>query len=372
MNVRARVLALYLPQFHPIPENDEWWGPGFTEWTNVARARPLFRGHDQPHLPGELGFYDLRLPETRHAQAELAREHGVEAFVYWHYWFGGERLLERPFAEVLSSGEPDFPFCLAWANHSWTGVWYGAADRKLKVQTYPQGDAERHFAALIPALVDDRYVTVSHRPLVFVFKPMELPEPRRFTDTWRSLADKAGLPGLHLVGFAEQANWDPVRYGFDAAVVTRLGAIFSAPSRDLRLRLRRRLTLVPSARRIESRIGRPLHVHPYDKVAPLFLPPEATQPKRYPCVISNWDSTPRSGKHGSVLVGSNPASFEHQLTQAADRVATRPADDRLVILKSWNEWAEGNYVEPDIEYGRGWLEAVRSAVTKAAPGPLDG
>ena len=154
VNRRARVIAFYLPQFHPIPENDEWWGPGFSEWRNVAKARPLFRGHYQPRIPGELGFYDLRVPETRWAQAELARTHGVEGFCYWHYWFAGRRILERPFNEVLRFKEPDFPFCLAWANQTWTGIWHGLRDKILIEQTYPgRQDYLAHFQALLAGIL---------------------------------------------------------------------------------------------------------------------------------------------------------------------------------------------------------------------------
>lgn len=151
--LKARVLAFYLPQFHPVPENDEWWGAGFTEWINVAKARPRFPGHYQPRMPGELGFYDLRVPETRQDQVDLAREHGVAAFVYWHYWFGnGRRILERPFQEVLQSGRPDFPFCLAWANQTWSGVWHGAPGKVLIAQEYPGLDDFRaHFESVLPA-----------------------------------------------------------------------------------------------------------------------------------------------------------------------------------------------------------------------------
>src|SRR5437879_9338189 len=148
----ARLIAFYLPQFHPIPENDAWWEPGFTEWTNVVRARPLFRGHRQPDLPTDLGFYDLRVAETRAAQAQLAAAHGIEAFCYWHYWFAGRRMLERPFDEVLRSGRPDFRFCLGWANQTWSGVWHGAPEQVLIEQTYPgEEDDRRHFAAVLPA-----------------------------------------------------------------------------------------------------------------------------------------------------------------------------------------------------------------------------
>lgn len=200
MPYRARVVALYLPQFHPIPENDRWWGPGFTEWTNVAGARPLFPGHRQPNLPGSLGFYDLRLAEVRAAQAALAQAHGIEAFCYWHYWFGdGRQLLERPFEEVLASGSPDISFCLGWANESWSGVWHGAPERILIEQRYPDDDDSLHFAHLLTAFRDERYLRVGGRPVFHVYRPEQLPDASRFVQRWQDLAAEAGLPGMYLV-----------------------------------------------------------------------------------------------------------------------------------------------------------------------------
>ena len=219
----ARVIALYLPQYHPIPENDEWWGRGFTEWTNTAKAKPLFRGHYQPHVPADLGFYDLRLPETRAAQAQLAREYGIEGFCYYHYWFAGRRILERPFDEVLASGQPDFPFCLNWANQTWSGIWHGAPERVLIEQTYPGMDDHcRHFDALLPAFTDQRYVKVEGKPLFVIYHPWELPDSRRVLDLWRELAVKAGLAGLFLVGEHFEPRWDPRPLGYDAALHVRL------------------------------------------------------------------------------------------------------------------------------------------------------
>ena len=208
---RVRVIAFYLPQFHPIPENDLWWEPGFTEWTNVTRARRMFPGHYQPRLPGELGFYDLRLPETREAQAKLAAQYGVSAFCYWHYWFGGgRRLLERPFDEVLQSGSPDFPFCLGWANQTWSGIWHGAPNRILIEQTYPdspgENDYRAHFETVLPAFMDPRYLRIDGRPLFLVYDPTDLPEPQRFLDLWRSWAADEGLPGIFFVGRTETAS----------------------------------------------------------------------------------------------------------------------------------------------------------------------
>jgi lipopolysaccharide biosynthesis protein len=179
----SRLIAFYLPQFHPIPENDEWWNKGFTEWTNVAKAKPLFVNHYQPRLPADLGFYDLRVPETRLAQAEMAEHYGIEGFCYWHYWFAGKRLLEKPFNEILRLKEPDFPFCLAWANQSWSGIWHGCPDKILIRQTYPGIDDYRdHFYALLDAFGDARYLTIDNKPIFLVYQPHALPDSRQFTD----------------------------------------------------------------------------------------------------------------------------------------------------------------------------------------------
>jgi lipopolysaccharide biosynthesis protein len=189
----ARFIAFYLPQYHPIPENDEWWGRGFTEWMNVSRAKPLFDGHYQPHLPAKLGFYDLRVPEVRQAQADLARRHGIEGFCYWHYWFEGKRLLERPFNEVLSSGQPDFPFCLAWANETWSRRWLGEDKDILQEQTYSLEDDLDHITWLMEAFADPRYIRVHGRPLFLIYKPFDLPDPERTTETFRSECVRNGV-----------------------------------------------------------------------------------------------------------------------------------------------------------------------------------
>ena len=217
----ARLIAFYLPQFHPTPENDLWWGKGFTEWTNVAKARPLFHGHYQPHVPADLGFYDLRLPEARSAQAAMARAAGIEGFCYWHYWFGGRRMLERPFNEVLRLKEPDFPFCLSWANHSWTGVWHGAPNKTLIEQIYPgRTDYERHFHAILEAFHDPRYIRIRGKPIFVVLQPADLPCAAEFTELWQCLAVSKGLPGIHFVanlGFTTR-QYDYRSQGFAAAI----------------------------------------------------------------------------------------------------------------------------------------------------------
>jgi hypothetical protein len=346
------VLALYLPQFHPIPENDEWWEPGFTEWTNLAAAQRLFMGHRRPDLPGELGFYDLRVPEVRQRQADLARGHGVTGFCWWHYWFAGRRLLERPFDEVLATGSPTLPFSLCWANQSWSGVWHGSPDRVLVEQTYPDGDDEAHFAALLPAFRDDRYHRVADRPLFGVFRPQELPDAARFVDTWQRLAVAAGLGGLYLVAFCESRAWG-AQYethdtdGFDAAVHVEFPF-----ERTVVTRARDRL-------RTSAEVfgpGRYRYAHDLPDC------PRSLRGVVHPCVYPNWDNTPRAARRGSVIVDAEPSRFERHVRQAVSRAELNPAGQRLVFVKSWNEWAEGNHLEPDRVQRRGWLEALAAGL----------
>ena len=349
MNRRARAVAFYLPQYFPIPENDQWWGPGFTEWTNVARARKLFPGHRQPALPGELGFYDLRVSETRAAQSDLALAHGVEAFAYWHYWFGhGRRILDRPFREVLASHEPHISFCLAWANQTWSGIWHGAQDRILVEQLYPGPDDDRaHFDAVLPAFRDERYLRVDDRPVFYVFRPEALPDPAEFVDRWQAMATSAGLPGLYLVGEMSDAMGVPTyttgdRDGFDATVYMRLPASRTSGSR-LRMRLLRKV------------LGGP-EVYPYSASA---LEGQVVGERIQPVVYPNWDNTPRSRRGGLVLTGATPEKFRRNVHDAVTLLADHPESERFLWIKSWNEWAEGNHLEPDLDHGRGWLEALR-------------
>jgi len=356
VTTQARIIAFYLPQYHPIPENNAWWEPGFTEWFNVARARPMFRGHYQPRMPADLGFYDLRLPETRQAQAELARNHGVQAFCYWHYWFGGRRILERPFTDVLVSKEPDFPFCLGWANETWTGIWHGLPNKILLAQIYPGiEDYKAHFDTVLPALSDPRYLTVDGKPLFYVFRPLGLPDPGQFTDLWRELALKAGLKGLYLVGEGSR-SWNPVDAGFDAMVNTSLFNVAAwRPWWHPRGRLRwewKQFRGLPTIFRYEDICERFVD----DRIGP------APHIRSHVPLLPGWDNTPRSGLNGLVLHSSTPELFRRQVRRALSIGASEPLEHRLVFLKSWNEWAEGNYMEPDLRFGHGYLEALRDEV----------
>ncbi len=367
---RARLIAFYLPQFHPIPENDGWWGQGFTEWTNVKRAKPLYPGHQQPRLPGALGYYDLRDPAVRATQAGLASAAGIEAFCYWHYWFGGgRRILERPFAEVLESGEPKFPFCLCWANESWVGVWHGSPGRMLIEQTYPgPADHAAHFAAVLPAFLDARYVTVEGRKVFLIYSPEKLPETGAALAQWRRMAADAGLPGLYLIGMSTNLT-APCLAGFDAVMPFGPRDFLEGAGRQrVGMRLRRRLGSGKVFQAASEFVGGlPWLPARYDYAAlarDAFtrLPRDG---RHLPCVLAGWDNTPRAGRRGIVLENFSAGFLAVCLEKAVAHVAGHAPHERLVFVKAWNEWAEGNYLEPDEEHGDALLAAVRGVMVGA-------
>ncbi|HVM49402.1 MAG TPA: glycoside hydrolase family 99-like domain-containing protein [Candidatus Acidoferrum sp.] len=376
----VRLIAFYLPQFHPIPENDRWWGKGFTEWTNVAKAQPLFKGHYQPRLPADLGYYDLRVPEVREAQAALARAYGVGAFCYWHYWFNGRRLLERPFREVLESGKPDFPFCLGWANETWSGCWSGGDEQRILVEQTYAGvqDFRSHFQALLPAFLDRRYVRVDGSPLFLVYRPLKIPDCRGMLTLWRTLAREAGLRGVHFVAHLDHCDreWDAEGAGFDAVTIWPLGQI----ARSRNWLASRRLKRTMSRRRLPwtGRLAKALwpgldRVYDYGEVWPKLVCPAERNCRYYPMAVPNWDTTARYGPDAVILHNSTPDLFRLHFRKVLESCAQATGRERIVFLKSWNEWAEGNYLEPDLRFGHGYLEVIRgelydSTVPEPAPG----
>lgn len=356
MPSKPRIIAFYLPQFHPIPENDAWWGKGFTEWTNVGKAKPLFWGHCQPRVPADLGYYDLRVPETREAQAKLAREAGIEGFCYWHYWFGnGKQLLERPFKEVLASGKPDFPFCLAWANESWKGFAHGLSNRNVLIeQTYPGlKDYVDHFNAVLPALKDKRYITVDGKPLFVIYKPLDSEKVKDFIRVWIDLAKKNGLPGIYFVGHSNSPKDDFQRIfdtGCIAINIARLAHATSYHSLITKVYsyINHRFALCPEIYFYKSFIKR------------VAVKTEDAKENIMPTIIPRWDHTPRSGRSGSVLVGESPILFGRYLRIFFENIKNKK--NNIVFLKSWNEWAEGNYIEPDLKFGTGYLDELGNVV----------
>ena len=356
----TKVIAFYLPQFHPTPNNNMWWGNGFTEWTNVGKAKPLYKGHDQPKIPADLGYYDLRIPEVREQQVELAKEAGIHGFCYYHYWFdGNHQELDQPFKEVLSSGKPDFPFCLCWANESWNKKFWnpdGTFDKEvLAEQKYEGTEAnESHFKHLLPAFKDERYIKIDGEPVFMIYKPLDFVDIKGFIHQWDQLARDNGFTGIHFIGHSYEPDdvdsilalglktvcltrvWEPQRHYFD-----------NKHFRGNIARIIKRLTSIP-------------FIIPYDKACRYLIGPEGLREEVHPAIIPNWDHTPRSRTGGFVFQDSTPAKFQKHATEVLEQVQAK--DNRVVFLKSWNEWGEGNYLEPDLRWGKGYINALRNAL----------
>ena len=357
----ARFIAFYLPQYHPIPENNEWWGTGFTEWVNVARARPLFKGHDLPHIPADLGFYDLRMPEVREMQVELARQAGIEAFCYWHYWFGnGKQLLERPFNEVLETGKPDFPFCLGWANHTWSKKQWEPKNPEKDVvlieQTYPGiNDYVDHFNRLLPAFKDERYLKVNGKLFFIIYDHIRFDDMATFINTWRQLAKENGLNDFYFV--TKDSDCRTIHEALSKGV----DAIYDSNE----LNIHHHLTWV---KKILLHIQRAYFKRPttfkYSEAIKMMITENSKRLDVIPTIVPNWDHSPRSGHKAFLLTHCEPQYFQQVAEMAIDAVKDKPAEEQIVLIKSWNEWGEGNYMEPDLEYGHGYIEALRNAINK--------
>lgn len=344
-----RLIASYLPQFYPTQENNEWWGEGFTEWTNVGKAQPLFKGHYQPRVPADLGYYDLRLPIVREQQAKMAQKYGIEGFCYWHYWFGnGKRILENVFNEVLETGKPDFPFCLGWANETWSGVWHGAKNKILMEQQYPgESDYEAHFFEVLKAFNDPRYIRIDNKPLFMVYKPELIPNPHEFITCWRKLANDNGLEGIYFVGQTTEIEKKDLilSLGFDVINCVRLYDY-------------RRYTLSLVERGLKRVLGG-LNVFEYGEAIKYFTGEEDAKIDCIPTIIPNWDHSPRSGKRGYILNNSTPELFRKHVKDVINKIKDKPSQHKIAFIKSWNEWGEGNHLEPDIKFGLKYLEVLK-------------
>lgn len=353
MNNKTRLIAFYLPQFYPTPENDEWWQKGFTEWTNVGNAKPLFKGHYQPRVPADLGYYDLRIPEVREQQAELAKEAGIEGFCYWHYWFAGRRLLDRVFTEVVETGKPDYPFCLCWANHSWyKKTWDASSSDKLLIeQTYPgEEDYKNHFYALLPAFKDRRYMKKDGKLIFGIFDSDFIPSFQQMREVWERLAIENGLPGFFFYGLCRgisrlKATED---CGYDAIVYDHMPTVYDAINK----------TVIKRAIRILIHKPWTLQYSKYVHEATHFFSEHSSM---IPCLIPNFDHSPRSSYYGLIMEGSTPSKWYDFCRCVRDIQIKNSKSESLVFIKAWNEWGEGNYMEPDLRYGKGYIEATRKA-----------
>lgn len=356
------IIAYYLPQYYPFKENNEWWGEGFTEWTNVGKAKPLFRGHYQPKVPANLGYYDLRMAETKEKQVQLAKEAGVTAFCYWHYWFGNGRiLLDLPMRQVLDTGKPDFPFCLGWANESWMSkIWNpdGTFEGKtLMEQLYPgDDDIVNHFNYIKRCISDKRYLRIDDKPVFVIYKPLLHPDVQHFMDVWNDMIQESGIAEAfffigYTVNHAEIERLQSI--GFDAVNIVRNGEY----RYDTKV-----VKKIPFKLFQYKILKRPL-VLDYSFISKYFVDEKIDQMENViPTLIPNWDHTPRSGNLGVLFHNATPELFGKHAIKALNVIKGKRPERQILFLKSWNEWGEGNYMEPDLKYGKGYINALRSSL----------
>ena len=360
------VIAFYLPQYYPTPENDKWYGPGFTEWTNVGKAKPLFKDHYQPKVPADLGYYDLRMPEVRERQARLAKEAGISAFCYYHYWFGnGKEMLDLPMKEVIRLNAPDFPFCICWANHSWFKKTWDSATNTLNntplvEQSYPGvDDIDRHFYSLIDCFRDRRYFMKEGKLVFVIYHIDEMPDARLFIDRWQELSQKEGLPPFHFIAYAD----DVARISHPSFLLcseTIVSCLYNVMSIGKSRTIRKFSTF---ARGFVSRLlHTPLNKFEYKGIRSKLISPLYKDDGIIPVLFPNWDNTPRREAGALILHNATPDQFYLHCKEVFDLI--RHKENRMVFLKSWNEWGEGNYMEPCIKYGHGYLQALHKALSE--------
>ena len=341
-----RLIAFYLTQFHPTPENDDWWGKGFTEWTNVTKSKPLFEGHLQPHLPGDFGFYDLRVRETRRDQITVAKQYGIDGFCYYYYWFSGKRILNLPFDDMLVDPESDMPFCLCWANENWTRRWDAADHEVLIAQMYLPEDDLNFIKAMVPIFEDKRYIRVDGKPYLIVYRPQHLLDVRHTVRVWREHCRSIGLGEIHLCAALTHGNEDYAKFGFDS------GAEF--PPHNLRS---------PNV------INHEIHFYDvfqgaviqYATIAQSYLDRTYGTLRVFKAVFPSWDNTARTGASALVVLNGSPENYEYWLSSTIDQVQRSDDSDQLVFLNAWNEWAEGCHLEPDRWFGHAFLQATLNA-----------
>lgn len=360
--MKYKIIAYYLPQYHPTKRNNEWWGKGFTEWTNVGKAKKLYPGHYQPKVPSELGYYDLRLPEVREAQVELAKEAGVTGFCYYHYWFeAGFEELERPFKEVVESGKPDFPFCLCWANESWYSKFWnndGTIKKKILAEQKYLGkeDNEKHFYSLLNAFKDKRYIRIDGKLLFVIYQPLAFKNFKEFKAQWNQLAIENGLGGFFFVGqtLHKEKIDEIIEYGLDA--------VNHCHRLDNYYQYNKASNFVMRCFNFARKFIKVPFIIPYKKAIKHSVFEEDYREDVFPTMMPNWDHTPRSGRGGTVLHNATPELFEEHAKKVLATTKDKNEDKRIVFLKSWNEWGEGNYMEPDLKFGRGFINALKKAI----------
>lgn len=364
-----KTIAFYLPQFHPFPENDEWWGKGFTEWVNVKKAKPLYEGHYQPRIPKDNNYYYLLDPEVMRWQISLAKEYGVYGFCFYHYWFDGHLLMEKPVEMFLEDKTMDHPFCICWANEHWTKAWVSKADNVLIAQRYGERkEWTEHFNYLLPFLKDPRYIKNDGKPLVILYRPELIECLNDMLDCWQELAKENGLPGLDFayqqVQFDVQKQKDDSRFAYNIEYQPAYATYDLTKDQHAFLKaVKRNVVKALEKIGIHLTISRPqsLTLRDYDAMWQAVLDRKPTDGKSVPGAFVDWDNTPRRQERGSVFVGACPEKFQKYMTQQIKRAKEEYHQDMLFLF-AWNEWAEGGYMEPDEKYGCGYLEALKNAL----------
>ncbi|MCQ2198789.1 MAG: glycoside hydrolase family 99-like domain-containing protein [Paludibacteraceae bacterium] len=351
MDKDIKIIAYYLPQFHPFPENDEWWGKGFTEWINVGKSKPLYPGHKQPVVPGELGYYDLRIPQVREEQVRLAKAAGIHGFCYWHYWFNGHQLMNDIIDDVLASGTPDFPFCFGWANETWKKkMWNvdGTGDKILIEQTYNgEQDYRAHFDYVKKFFKDPRYIRVDNCPFFFIYRPLDFKDVKTFMALWNKWVKEEGIAEkvYFVANVIDEKDLDyTLSLGFSKAVI-QLNYRFSDWSLFSRLLFK-----------IERMIKIPMLVTYKDAVKRLFSKEIDMREDVIPTILPRWDHSPRSGIKNIVLHNSTSELFREHVKSVLNGVKQK--QNKCIMLKSWNEWAEGNFMEPDYYNGDSYVRVL--------------
>ncbi len=373
-----KTIAFYLPQFHRIPENDRWWGEGFTEWVNVKKARPLFEGHNQPRIPLNNNYYDLSNSEVMKWQSSIAKRYGIHGFCFYHYWFGGQKLLERPVENYFADKSIRFPFCFSWANEHWTNQWVSDKQKVLIEQKY--GNREEwieHFNYLLPFFLDDRYIRIDERPLFIIYKPELIDCRNQMFEVWNDLAKKNGLLGISFVYQRSDALLNGINidlsmfdYGIEYQPITAFRILNDRKKNFLKIRrMKRQIDLFFERKfRVTSswlKMGEHRNAHLtkywYDEIWNEILEMKPLSSNSIPCAFVNWDNTPRRGERGSVVIGSTPEKFYKYMTRLI-RKARNEYDTEWLFVFAWNEWAEGGLLEPDETYEFSYLQALEDAL----------
>lgn len=343
-----RLIAFYLTQFHPTPENDKWWGKGFTEWTNVTKAQPLFSGHYQPQLPSDFGFYDLRVRETRREQIELAKTYGISGFCYHYYWFSGKRILNLPLDDMLADSKSDMPFCLCWANENWTRRWDAADHEILIAQKYYPDDDLNFIKSLIPFFNDKRYIKVDNKPFLIVYRPQHLPDAHKTVEIWRTYCRSIGVGEIHVSAALTHGNEDYKQFGFDSGV--------EFPPHNLK----------------NSNVNNQISFYDifqgnamqYSTIAQSYINRTYAiddTTRVFKTVFPSWDNTARTQNRALVVLNGTPDNYEYWLSSTIDLSLHPDKNEQLVFINAWNEWAEGCHLEPDRRFGHGFLQATLNA-----------